>query len=339
MNICITGATGFLGQAVVAEAILRGHSVAAIGRKPLALTDANLRFVKADLRSRAGLADVLAGSDLVVHLAAAKSGDLYAQMGGTVVATENLLAAMQQAGVRRIVSISSFAVYEYLHKRSWSSLTEDSPLDEKMIDRDEYAQTKLIQERLVRDADVDWTILRPGMIYGPGNLFNARVGMAGGRSWVRTGAWARIPLTYVENCAEAIVLTAETRGTVGQILNVVDDDPPTQRRYASLLRRRTTPRPRIIPLSWTVLRATARLAWIVNHWLLGGRAKVPGLLLPARLHARCKPLKFPNDRIKKFIPWSPRYGLAEAVDRSVAATSAAPPQPRHDVETAGSSEV
>jgi nucleoside-diphosphate-sugar epimerase len=316
MKLCITGATGFLGQSVVTEAIRRGHAVVAVGRKPLEIEDPNLRFVKADLRSRAGLVEMLAGVDAVIHLAAAKSGDLYAQMGGTVVATENLLAAMASAGVRRIVSISSFAVYEYLHKRSRSVLDEDSPIDEKMIDRDEYAQTKLIQEKLVRATDVDWTILRPGMIYGRGNLFNARVGMAGGKTWVRTGAWARIPLTYVENCAEAIVLAAQTPGSVLQILNVVDDDPPTQRKYAALLRDRTKPRPRIVPVSWMVLRSVARLAWMVNHWMLGGRAKVPGLLLPARLHARCKPLKFPNDKIKSVLKWSPRFGLVEAIERS-----------------------
>jgi nucleoside-diphosphate-sugar epimerase len=266
------------------------------------------------------LVEACTGVEAVIHLAAAKSGDLYAQFAATVVATENLLDAMTTANVKQIVLISSFAVYEYLHKRAWTTLDENSALDEAMVDRDDYGKTKLLQEQIVRrHAEQNgwrWTVLRPGMIFGRDNLFNARVGMAGARTWVRTGAFAPIPLTYVENCAEAIVLAAERPEAGGQILNIVDDDPPSQRKYAKLLAERTTPRPRIIPVPWTVMRAIARLAWMTNHWLLGGRAKVPGLLLPARVHARCKPLRFPNAKIRSVLGWSPRYGLVEALDRS-----------------------
>jgi nucleoside-diphosphate-sugar epimerase len=329
MKLCVTGATGFLGRYVVSTALSRGHSVRALVHRPADGAklgwppDADLEQVKVDLRSKAGLADAVRGCDAVLHLAATKAGDLYAQFGGTVVATENLLWAMQQADVRRIVAISSFAVYDYLHRWSWAVLDETSPLDEAMVDRDEYAQTKLIQEQLVRDTATKngwaWTVLRPGMIYGRDNLFNARVGMGGkGRTWVRTGAWAPIPLTYVENCAEAIVLAAERAEANGQVLNIVDDRPPTQRRYAALLRSRTTPRPRIVPLNWTVLRTVARLGWLWNRFALGGKAKVPGLLVPARLHARCKPLRYRNDKIKSVLGWTPRFTLDQAVDRSLA---------------------
>ena len=219
MKLCVTGATGFLGRYVVSSALARGHSVRALVHRPADLAklgwpaDADIEQVKVDLRSRAGLADAVRGCDAVLHLAAMKAGDLYAQFGGTVVATENLLWAMQQTNVRRLVAISSFAVYDYLHRRSWSVLDEQSPLDEAMVDRDEYAQTKLIQEQLVRETASkngwDWTVLRPGMIYGRDNLFNARAGFFAGSNWVRTGAWAPIPLTYVEHCAEAVVLAAE----------------------------------------------------------------------------------------------------------------------------------
>ena len=327
MKLCVTGATGFLGRYVVADALRRGHTVRALVHRPADFAklgwkaDAAVEQVKVDLRSKAGLADAVRGCDAVLHLAATKAGDLYAQFGGTVVATENLLWAMGQANVTHLVAISSFAVYDYLHRRSWSVLDEDSPLDEAMVDRDEYAQTKLIQEKLVRDTATKngwtWTVIRPGMIYGRDNLFNARVGMGGaGRTWVRTGAWAPIPLTYVEHCAEAIVLAAERPEANGQVLNIVDDRPPTQRAYAKLLASRASPTPRIVPLSWTVLRTVARLGWLWNKYALGGRAKVPGLLVPARLHARCKPLRYRNDRAKRVLGWQPRFTLEQAVDRS-----------------------
>src|SRR5690348_979948 len=268
MKLLVTGANGFLGHYVVAEALRRGHSVRAMVRSTADAVrhgwdrEPNVEVVTADLRRRKGLAGAVAGVDAVLHLAAAKSGDLYAQYAGTVVATENLLSAMDEARVRRIVLVSSFSVYDYMKIRSFAVLDETSPVERNAFERDEYAHTKLVQERLVRDHAVrsgwDYTVLRPGGIYGRDNLWTARLGVrAGGRVWLRTGAWARLPLTYVENCAEAIVLAAETEAASAQTLNVVDDDMPTQRNYAALLRRRTSPRPIILPVAWTVMRGLA----------------------------------------------------------------------------------
>jgi nucleoside-diphosphate-sugar epimerase len=325
MKLLVTGATGFLGRYVVAEALRRGHAVTILVRSaemPKAgwAGHPNLKMVQADLRSKRGLAEAVAGVDCVLHLAAAKSGDMYAQYAGTVVATENLLAAMTEAGIRRIVSISSFSVYDYRKIRSRSLLTEDSPVEKDAFDRDEYAHTKLVQERLVRDhatrSGWGFTILRPGVIYGKDNLFTARLGVQAGRIWIRTGAWAKLPLTYVENCADAIVLAAEKESATGQTLNVVDDNPPTQRQYANMLRKRLSPRPIIVPVAYTIMKLIAGMGVVINRVLLGNRAKIPGLFIPARLYARCRPLNFTNEKIKQVLNWRPRYSLEESLDRS-----------------------
>lgn len=356
MRLLITGANGFLGRYVVAEALHRGHAATLLVRSgpPAGVGWANhpqVSFAQADLRSRRGLVEALQGIDAVLHLAAAKSGDLYAQYAGTVVATENLLWAMTQASVRQIVSISSFSVYDYMKMRSGALLTEDSPLETNAFDRDEYAHTKLVQERLVRDharaAGWAWTILRPGVIYGKDNLFTARLGMQAGNTWVRTGGSAIVPLTYVENCAAAIVLAAETPAASGQTLNVIDDDQPTQKRYANLLRDRLSPRPKIIAVPWSAMRFLAWSAVTVNRVFLKNRAKIPGLLIPARLHARCKPLRFTNERIKRVLGWAPRYDVQTALDRSLGKSTmeltavgetpvAKPPQPPAPTKTAES---
>ena len=327
MKLLVTGANGFLGRYVVAEALRRGHAVTAVLRSLSAPQDVgwrahpNLTIVQADLRLRRDLGQKIAGVDAVLHLAAAKSGDLYAQIGGTVVATENLLAAMDDAGIRRIVLVSSFAVYNYLELPSHSVVNEQTPIENHGFDRDEYAQTKLIQERLVREhgAANGWayTILRPGVIYGRDNLFTARLGMMAGKNIIRIGAWARLPLTYVENCATAIVMAAENEAASGQTLNVVDDSMPTQRTFVNMLKKRLSPRPRVIRVNWTVMRGIARLAVVFNRVALKGRAKIPGLFVPARLHARCKPLRYQNDRIKSVLGWTPKYGLEESLERSL----------------------
>ena len=143
---------------------------------------------------------------------------MYAQYAGTVVATENLLEAMTRAGgPPRIVAVSSFAVYDYLHARARTLLDEESALEREFPPRDEYSHTKLVQERLIREHAMrqnwDYVILRPGVIYGRDNLWTARLGISANEGrWLRIGWLATLPLSYVENCAEAIVLAAEKPG-------------------------------------------------------------------------------------------------------------------------------
>jgi len=330
MKLLVTGAGGFLGRYVVAAAVARGHRVRAVLR-PAAKSlppgwegHPQIEVARGDLRSSHGLDESLTGVDGVVHLAAAKAGDLYEQFGGTVLATENLLNAMIRTKVARLVAISSFSVYEYLRRRAWSRLDESSPLAVDPFTRDEYCQTKLVQERLILEqaAAHYWRclVLRPGVIYGRDNLWTARLGMQiSKRWWLRTGTFAPLPLSYVENCAEAVVLAAEHEGgQLLQVLNVVDNETPSQREYLGELRRHLRPRPQIIPIPWTLMRLLARLAWLTNNMFFHGTAKIPGLLVPSRLHARCKPQRYPNLAIRTALGWRPRYSWQEGISRSLA---------------------
>lgn len=326
MRLLITGATGLLGQYVVTEALRRGHFVRALTRSggasiPLFSSDpSRLEIVCADLRSPRDLPPIVNDIDSVLHLAATKTGDFHTQFAGTVTATENLLAAMDEADVTRIVAASSLAVYDYRRIRRLSLVDEDSPLEARPQDRDDYCQTKLLQERLIRSHAEEhgwtWTILRPGMIYGPNNLWNARLGLPlGSRWWLRIGASAQVPLTYVENCADAVVTAAEHPAAGGCVFNVVDDHPPTQRRLVKVVKRRAAPTVRILPIPYILVCGMARLAQCLNFLLFAGRAKMPGILVPARLQARCKPVRYSNRRLREILGWRPRYGLLESLDR------------------------
>lgn len=325
MRVLVTGAGGFLGRYVVAEAVRRGHDVCAMLRPSASHVPfpqhPRLTYAYADLRKRDGLPDAVEGQDAVIHLAASSAGDFYTQFEGSVLATENLMEALKAEGACRIVHISSFSVYGYRQRWSFARLDESSPIDKYMDDRDDYAKTKWLQEELVRRYAMqhDWSfvILRPGVIYGPDRLFSARLGgKISNHLWARIGAWAPVPLTYVENCAEAIVLAAERTNVSGETLNIVDSKPPSQRAYVAKLRRRAKPRPRVVPIPWTAVRAVAGLAWAYNKIMLGRRARLPGILIPARVHARFKPSRYPNRRIRETLSWEPRYTLDESLDRA-----------------------
>lgn len=327
MKLLITGASGFLGQYVVVEALRRGHQVRAVVRPSGDVTCYSwhdhpaVEFARVDLRRRDGLADAVQGVDAVIHLAAAKAGDFYTQFAGTVMATENLLDAMVERNVLRLVAISTFSVYNYISMPNGAVVTENAPIESRPLERDEYAQTKLLQEQLVRDFEkthnAPVTIIRPGMVYGRDYLWNACLGAElTDTLWLRIGARAIMPMTYVENCAEAIILAAEKDAAIGQTINVVDDNLPTQRDFAKKLLKQMTAPAKLIPVNWTLMNSFTWVLLYYNRIFLKGRAKFPGIFVPAKLQARFKPLQYTNAHAKAVLDWTPRYSLDEAFERS-----------------------
>ncbi|MBD3882876.1 NAD-dependent epimerase/dehydratase family protein [Phormidium tenue FACHB-886] len=336
MKLLITGASGFLGQYVVAEALRQGHKVKALMRSPASLSWANhsaVEIVQADLQ-KDRLANALEGVDAVIHLAAVMRGDYTTQYAGTVTATENLLNAMTQTGIDRLVAISTFSVFDYMQIAAGEIIDEDAPIEANPSQRDGYAQTKLIQEQRIRafgqpEKGGRVTILRPSMIYGRDHLWNAHLGLkAGDRLWLQIGANGQMPITYVENCAEAIVLALQD-SAIGQTLNIIDDNLPTQSAYVRYLGQQMASPPQTVAINWAVLQSLARVASQINAAAFRNRLKLPGLLVPARLHARFKPFRYSNSRAKQILGWQPRYSFVAAVERSCGSLDLldVPPQP------------
>jgi 2-alkyl-3-oxoalkanoate reductase len=327
MNILVTGASGFLGRYTVAELLRRGHHVRALVRpstpasKLPCHSHPTLKLVRLDLSQldQPDQGAALQGVDVVVHLAAAKTGDLQTQLASTVTATESLLKGMTQAGLRRLVAISTFSVYDYLHLPTGTILDENTPLETNPAARDIYAQTKLIQEARIQQFGQQGgavTVLRPGIVYGQAEgqaLWNASLGIKKGQLWLQIGGDATLPLTYVENCAAAIANAVERDAAIGQTLNIIDDDLPTQSQYIQALLTHMAARTVTIP--WSTMQRVANLASQLNR-LSGERLKLPGLLIPARLHARFKPLQYSNAQAKQILAWTPQYSLETALARS-----------------------
>jgi len=116
VKVLITGAGGFLGRATVAATLAAGHDVLALHRPasppPASEATSGLTWIAGDLRQPGEWRALIADAEAVIHCAAAASGDLATQLAGTVLATENLLAALP-AALRRFVHVSSFSVYDF----------------------------------------------------------------------------------------------------------------------------------------------------------------------------------------------------------------------------------
>lgn len=159
MNILVFGATGPTGQQIVKQALGRGHRVTAFARRAEALagTDGKLRIVTGVVtQDRSKVAEAMHGQDLVISALgrgnSLRSDHLISRSMGVIV------PAMAQAGVRRMILMSSFGVGESLR---------DAPLIPgimfRVLLRDVFADKKSAEEEL-RRSGLDWTIVHPVLL-------------------------------------------------------------------------------------------------------------------------------------------------------------------------------
>lgn len=152
MQITLSGGTGFVGRALTAELVRRGHRVRRLVRTPPGKTPAGVEDVSVDLADAVAFAPLLRGQDAVIHLVG-----LISECGPQtfdrvhVGLTRSVLAAANAAGVKRWIHMSA--------------------LGTRPAARSRYHRTKWAAEELVRASGLAWTIFRPSLIYGPEDLF------------------------------------------------------------------------------------------------------------------------------------------------------------------------
>lgn len=297
-RIMITGAGGFIGQATVRTALARGQEVVAVvrGSVPAAWRGENrIAVMRCDL-SDPNAADDLAEAmqvDAVIHAAAHVGAAATAHDRDSVDATQTLLHALTISGVKRLVLVSSIAVYDTAALSSGATVTEATPLESLDTPRDDYVRGKLAQELLCQKAAdrraLSLAVMRPGAVYGPGRTWNAHMGVGLGPLLIRTGAnRGQVPLCHIDRCAEALVAAA--LGDAEGAFNVLDDDLPDRRRF--LRAHRASGWPKItVPLPWRLLQVAG---WLRDY--LPG--KPAGLLRTPVLKARMMALDYPNTRLR-----------------------------------------
>lgn len=277
MKIVVTGAGGFLGQAIVKAARAQGCAVRAVVRNTVPASwegDPQIEVQRCDLAESADLGE-LGPEDAVIH-AAASLGDDAAQARDTTQATANLLAALP-AGTR-LVLVSSFSVYDYVALADGATLDETAKLETNLDKRDAYTRAKLAQEQAAKRMDLDLRIARPAVIYGAGDrAWTSLVGWKVGPFIVTTSPGAQIPAIHVDDCAAQLVKLATLDTIKGDpVLNLVSPSSPTRR-------------------DWIKAMGLTPLA--LPKGLLFGCSKLFGAILPnglglPKLAARFKPLRY-----------------------------------------------
>jgi nucleoside-diphosphate-sugar epimerase len=315
MTILVTGATGFLGSTLVRRLLAAGDGPVRVLLRPgsdARLLDAACAGLPADRSARlervagtldsvAGAAAVLQGVTLVHHLASAMRGTPAEVFRGTLATSRHLLDAMRaMPSPPRVVLASSFGVYGTAVLPPGARVDEDTPLEASPARRDAYSHAKLEQERMFRDAcrrhGVPLTVLRPGVIHGPGRVAPSnRIGLGPkARLFFLLGGDNPLPLTHVENCAEAFRFAGTGARFDGDTYDVVDEGVPSCREYLRRYRRAVggfvvVPVPR--PLLMLASALNERL-----HRLSRGR--LPLLFTRYRSLSTWKPQEYSGDRLR-----------------------------------------
>ena len=148
-TLAVTGGTGFVGRHFVDAALVQGHLVRALARTPRPPRE-GVEWVYGSLEKPAMLAQLVTGADAVVHIAGVVNArDREGFRAGNVAGTMALVDAMREAGVRRLIHVSSLAARE-----------------PRMSD---YGWSKARAETIVAASALDWTMVRPPAVYGPGD--------------------------------------------------------------------------------------------------------------------------------------------------------------------------
>ncbi len=323
MNVLVTGARGFLGRAVVNAYLADGHRVRALVR-PMARTDdlwaGQVEVVEADLVTSSvdTLDSAFDGVEALVHLAAAVTGEEAEQFASTVVGTERLLDAMSRSACRRVLLASSFTVYDWAAANG--TLSEDTPLATDFEARGAYTWAKAWQERVAQrlsdEHDFSLTVLRPGIIWGPGRECPSGITAQFGSVHLVFGVGASLPLVFVENCAQCFVAVTEHPETGGQILNVVDPERIATVRFVREHLRRSGEPGMAVVIPFRLGLVAARAAGAANQLLFRGKGRLPSFLVPERFIARFKPLSFSTAKLERTIGWRPPCDLRTALGRT-----------------------
>lgn len=311
----VTGATGFLGGALARRLAADGVQVRALARRPNRdryIRDvAGIEIIMGDITDANRMREVLAGCDVVFHMAAALGGSLAVQQPVNVDGTRHIMQAAAHNGVQRVVHVSTIAVYGYGYR---GLITEDMPQKPGHVP---YNVSKSQAEAVVRtigEADnVPYSIIRPGMIYGPHSsgwtdtMF--KLAKRPPVMWLGDGS-GTVYTVYVDDVVDLCVLLATHEAAIGEAFNCVGVPHPTWRDFL-LGYARLAGHQRWLGVPVPLARLIAPLADIVLTWR-GEPQDVRDVIGFVQGQTQ-----FSMDKTRDLLGWQPQVGLDEGIQRCV----------------------
>lgn len=318
MKVLITGATGFVGSYLVRALIQRGDAVRVLARSAWAsapLHGAGVDVRLGDLAKPDSLQGIAEGIDVIFHLArpsASASSAVYEQVD--IEGTERLLAEAQRAGVKRLVYPGTLSAYP-LAEHAEGAVIDESCAFDATGRLGNYARAKARAEAVVLAANargkIEGVIVRLGLVFGPGSsVLPAHVCQKLTRTRVLLFGDGKIPLplTYIDNAIDALILGATVPGIGGEAFNIVDDEVVTQEEYLSELQRRAGGKPKVTRLPVSAYYALGKALQVAAV----ARRKEPATT-GYRIRTRLARVRWDCSKAHRMLHWRPRVALQEGL--------------------------
>ena len=318
MKALVTGATGFVG-AYLARALLgRGHGVRILARaaeRAAALQAAGADVRLGDVGEPGSLRGIAEGIDVLFHLVrspTSASEEVFDRID--VRGTEHLLSEAKRAGVRRFVYVGTLAGYPLAQQRDGAVIDERSQFDDSGL-MGNYVRAKARAEAVVMSANtaagIETVIVRLGLVCGVGaSVLPAHVCLPVSRDRVILfgDGSVPLPLTYIDNAIDALILAATVPGVAGESFNIVDDEVLTQREYLDLLRQTAGGRPQVLRLPKISYYALG----LASEMAAAARKKEP-TTNRYRIKTRLARVRWDCNKAKHMLQWRPRVPLRDGL--------------------------
>jgi nucleoside-diphosphate-sugar epimerase len=282
----------------------------------------SIEVIRGNLLSRQDCTMATQDVRVVYHLAASTGEKSFPDaFMNSALATRNLIEAFLESGTpKRFVNVSSFAVYSTLTLKRGAVLDETCPLEDSPNERcDAYGFGKLKQEEVVRkygfEHKLPYVILRPGAVFGPGKrALTGRVGIDTFGFFMHLGGSNQLPLTFVDNCADAIVLAGLKPAIDGEVFNIVDDELITSKEF--LAAYKTVVKPFYsVRVPYPVAFALSRI-W--EKYSQRSQGQLPAVFNRRRCSAEWKGQRFSNEKIRERVGWRPSVPMEQAMQAFLA---------------------
>ena len=193
--LAITGGTGFVGGTLVRHAVMRGHKVRALTRKPQTSTG-KVEWISGALDQTESLVRLMVGAETVIHVAGAiNAADRAGFQDANVFGTLNVVEAAKAAGVKRFIHVSSLAARE--------------------PELSDYGWSKARSEQIVGASGLDWTIVRPPAVYGPGDRETLELFRMAKRGLVFLPPAGRMSVIEVSDLSRFLLTLIPAEATLG----------------------------------------------------------------------------------------------------------------------------
>ena len=252
MKLAVTGGTGFVGSHLIDAAVAADHRVAALTRRDQPDRE-GVTWLRGDLDTPAALERLVDDADAIVHVAGVISApDAAGFEHGNVAGTLAMLAAATAGGVRRFVHVSSLAARE-------PRLSQ-------------YGASKARAEELVRGSGLDWAIVRPPAVYGPGDKETLELFRMAKLGLMLMPPRGRLSLLHAGDLAQLLLALCQPDAPANLVIEADDGRSGgwTHRQFARALGTAVGRKPAIVSAPGMLLKLAAR----VDQLFRGPRAKL-----------------------------------------------------------------